>query len=818
MTDAAVRPRGRLATLDHQEILPMSAFLGRAAPGSPAPSVPADASAASPGESYFAHHGLWAPGVRAFRRLRITSKVVILLASVVLPATLLGWLQIYGIYQASLAAHQRAVREHVEVVHSLLSQAHAQETRGALTREQAQAMARQWIGAIRYGDGESFWITDRVPRMLVDAVDPGRIGQDVGTLTDAQGVPLFRHAVEVAAHGGGFIDTRLPSRAGGAPVDKLSYVQAFEPWGWVVGAGIDAAEVLARVRDQIVVNCIIMAVALLGVLYVSVSFYKVMRGGLDETRRHLVALTNGDLTTSPRPLGSDEAAELLQDLGRMQASLRQIVSRVRHASEDVVHASSEVATGMKDLSRRSEDAAGSLERSAAAMEQIAVTVRNTSSHTAEVAEVAKANAQAATDGGAVMSTVEATMGEIHASSSRIGEIIGTIDGLALQTSILALNAAVEAARAGEQGRGFAVVASEVRSLAQRSAQAAQEIKRIIGTSVGQIDAGTAVVRDAGGRIRQIVETSQRINALLDDIATGAREQTVGVEQIGQSVHALDRATQQNAALVEQTAAASTAMRQQAERLVAEVERFRLPAGLEMPAGSVPTAEVDLDALFDVEAAIEAHRQWKMRLRRAMAGQETIDADTACRDDVCTLGRWLHGPGGSRWGGTSAVHRAAVAACRVPPRGRAHRAADPAGKEPGFRCPHRGRIRLCAHLERGGDTAAARQARVLSGSSGPVIGGAAGAATARASAAASRSAPARGSMRHRAVPACSAAAASRPPASSPASRSAGRCTRAAPARTAARRHAGRAARRAGSAPGGTRTVRRTSAGRAAAPTA
>ena len=505
----------------------MSASLGHVVPGAPVP--PALAVTASTGDGYFAHHGLWAPGVRIFRRLRITGKVILLLASVVLPATLLGWLQIYGIYQASLAAHQRAVREHVEVAHGLLSQAHVRETRGELTREQAQATAKQWIGAIRHGSGESFWITDRESR-----------------------------------------------RDGAAPVDRLSYVQAFEPWGWVVGASVDEAEVLTRVRDQIVINCIIMAVALLGVVYVSVSFYKVMRGGLDETRRHLVALADGDLTTTPRPLGCDEAAELLQDLGRMQASLRQIVSRVRHASEDIVHASSEVATGMKDLAQRSETAAGSLERSAAAMEQIAVTVRNTSSHTAEVAEVARSNAQAATDGGTVMATVETTMGEIHASSSRIGEIVGTIDGLALQTSILALNAAVEAARAGEQGRGFAVVANEVRSLAQRSAQAAQEIKRIIGTSVGQIGAGTGVVRDAGARIRRIVETSQRINALLDDIATGAREQTVGVEQIGRTVHELDHATQQNAALVEQTAAASTAMRQQAERLAAEVARFRLP--------------------------------------------------------------------------------------------------------------------------------------------------------------------------------------------------------------------------------------------------
>jgi methyl-accepting chemotaxis protein len=247
------------------------------------------------------------------------------------------------------------------------------------------------------------------------------------------------------------------------------------------------------------------------------------------------------------------------------------------AADAIIQSSSEVASGSMDLSQRTEQAAANLEETSSAMEQIGATVSNTTDGARQAAEVAAANAQLAQQGGAVIAQVVGTMSEIQDSSRRIGEIIGVIDGIAFQTNILALNAAVEAARAGEQGRGFAVVAAEVRSLAQRSADAAREIKQLILDSVERVENGHRIVGEAGSTINAIVASTARVGDLLKGIATGASEQAAGIEQVGHSISELDQMTQQNAALVEQTASASTAMRDNANQLAQAVNAFKLPA-------------------------------------------------------------------------------------------------------------------------------------------------------------------------------------------------------------------------------------------------
>ncbi|WOB10833.1 methyl-accepting chemotaxis protein [Piscinibacter gummiphilus] len=316
-------------------------------------------------------------------------------------------------------------------------------------------------------------------------------------------------------------------------------------------------------------------VSLAAVGYLFYCFYLVMNGGLREVERHLLAMTQGDLTTTPQPWGRDEAAALMLTLSDMQTALRAIVSEVRTTANGLVFASNEISSASMDLSHRSEQAAANLEESASAMEQISVTVSNTAQSTESASQLAADNAKVASVGGQTISEVIDTMSGVQAASGRIADIIGVIDGIAFQTNILALNAAVEAARAGEQGRGFAVVASEVRALAQRSANAAKEIKTLITESVERVDSGSRIVAQAGQQMGQLVATADRMKSLMVDVLSGTTEQSSGVRLVSDALQTLDQQTQQNAALVEQTASAASSLHSQANALATSVARFRL---------------------------------------------------------------------------------------------------------------------------------------------------------------------------------------------------------------------------------------------------
>ncbi len=527
-------------------------------------------------DGFFAHHGPWAPGVRLFRRIGFTTKAVIISLAFLVPLLFLfGWLLKNGA-DDSMRARMDATRQHVEVAYSLLEWAHAEEVGGQMTHEAAQAAAIGAIRQLRYDTKEYFFITDMQPRMVMHPIKPELDGKDLSGLKDPNGFALFQEMVNtVRRDSKGFVAYQWPKPDSDHPVDKISYVSGFAPWGWVVGSGVYTGDLRDAAREQMLYATAIVLAALSIAGYLFLSFYRVMNGGLKETRRHLSAMANGDLTSAPSPWGKDEAAELMLDLRHMQQSLIAVVRRVRASGDQILNSSGEVATASLDLSKRTEQAASNLETAAASMSDLTQTVVNGSQLSDEASKVARHNAEVAADGGRVMREVISTMDAIRGSSSRISEIIGAIDSIAFQTNILALNAAVEAARAGEQGRGFAVVASEVRVLAQRSAEAARQIKKLIDDSVSQVEAGTGIVRRAGTTIDEIVAASQRVDALLMQIADGAREQGGGITRIDKAVEELERMTQQNAALVEETAAASAAMNDQAHGLVQEVSHFRI---------------------------------------------------------------------------------------------------------------------------------------------------------------------------------------------------------------------------------------------------
>jgi methyl-accepting chemotaxis protein len=287
------------------------------------------------------------------------------------------------------------------------------------------------------------------------------------------------------------------------------------------------------------------------------------------------AVAQGDLTTRIDVASRDETGELMIALQTMNANLNGLVTRVRSGADTIATAAVEVATGNHDLSARTEQQAGALEESASSMEELTSTVRQNAENARQGNQMAASASSVAVRGGEVVAQVVATMGAIDASSKKIVDIIGVIDGIAFQTNILALNAAVEAARAGEQGRGFAVVANEVRTLAQRSAGAAKEIKELIGNSVEKVAAGSRLVGEAGTTIEEVVASVRRVSDIMAEISAASGEQSAGIEQVGAAIQQMDLVTQQNAALVEEAAAATESMQDQARSLAEAVSVFKL---------------------------------------------------------------------------------------------------------------------------------------------------------------------------------------------------------------------------------------------------
>jgi len=334
----------------------------------------------------------------------------------------------------------------------------------------------------------------------------------------------------------------------------------------------DAA--LARYQRTRMLSIALIVLGVAGGAALALFLIRGITGAIAEALRLARSVAEGDLTQTIRIDSGDEIGQLLQALARMNASLSGIVTQVRAGTDTIGTASQQIAAGNQDLSSRTEQQASSLEETAASMEELTSAVKQNADNARQANALAQAASGVASRGGEVITQVVDTMGGINASSRKIAEIIGVIDGIAFQTNILALNAAVEAARAGEQGRGFAVVAGEVRNLAQRSASAAREIKALIQDSVQRVDAGGRLVEHAGDTMREIVASVQRVTDIMGEITSASAEQTTGIEQVNVAVVQMDQVTQQNAALVEEAAAAAEAMQDQAQRLAEAVSVFR----------------------------------------------------------------------------------------------------------------------------------------------------------------------------------------------------------------------------------------------------
>ena len=391
----------------------------------------------------------------------------------------------------------------------------------------------------------------------------------------------IREGVFTLKNGGETNESEVRARIDGKMLPAMNaYVESVQNLAAHQATLFDEAN--ARIDDVYAEAKTLMGALGLAALAIGAALAWALSRSITQPLNHAVRLAQtvaaGDLTSRIEAGSKDEVGQLLDALKAMNASLLQTVSEVRTGTDTIATASKQIAAGNLDLSSRTEEQASSLEETASSMEELTSTVKQNADNARQANAMAEAASSVAARGGAVIGQVVGTMDEINASARQIADIISVIDGIAFQTNILALNAAVEAARAGEQGRGFAVVASEVRSLAQRSAAAAKDIKALIDKSVERVNAGSRLVNEAGTTMQDIVDSVSRVTDIMSEISAASQEQTAGIDQINQAISQMDQVTQQNAALVEEAAAASEAMQDQAARLASVVSVFRIDGG------------------------------------------------------------------------------------------------------------------------------------------------------------------------------------------------------------------------------------------------